>query len=585
MASNNSPSLSTNLVGKTAIVTGSSRGIGAAIGLELGRRGATVVITCSSEGSRQAAANVVDAIEQTGSKGKGILVRANITSATYRQELVDTAVAASPSGKIDILVHNAGDGDDCYLSDITDEFFDKQMGVNLKAPLFLTQAAVPHMSRGGRIVLITSAAARMGVAQTSVYAATKAGMESFARVWATELGQSKGITVNCVSPSPIATDQFHASAAEFKEALQPMIESTPAEARIVEVYDIAPLVSFLCSEESRTEYDLISYKTLPAAPAGRSVENVIGRVHPAKGAVSKDCTVRDTLPDKRSLDPIARVPHRRSKRSVRKPVATEQQAESASSKSRNPGISAETTIGDLLEDSENQDLLLYFDKTVCNALVIDAENVENLFRSFILPLAYRSLGILHAVLALSSCHAVKSGSHKHAGLSVTTMIEHQLSALQSLSSLLLKEELSCLAGEEEDIILATVLLLVLHDVCESGISSHGVHLTGAGFVCGKLCHRPEALASPRITFLLSALVWLDVLRGFSGAEKMTYSDSVRQFILETEYFSFETLVGCPVELLYNIGGVLAAAKEFMNGSIGLDLFQATLDEAETFFGQ
>lgn len=121
-------------------------------------------------------------------------------------------------------------------------------------------------------MLITSAAARMGVAETTVYAANKAGLEAFARVWATELGQSHGITVNCVSPGPIATDQFHNSSPEFKQALQPMIESTPAEARMGEVEDIVPLVrqgiatisffitptseadmlnSFLCSEESR----------------------------------------------------------------------------------------------------------------------------------------------------------------------------------------------------------------------------------------------------------------------------------------------------------------------------------------------
>lgn len=101
------------------------------------------------------------------------------------------------------------------------------------------------MSRGGRIILITSAAARMAVAQTTVYSATKAGMEALARVWATELGQQHGITVNCVSPGPIATEQFHASAPEFKEALQPLIAGTPAEARMGEVEDITPLVRFV----------------------------------------------------------------------------------------------------------------------------------------------------------------------------------------------------------------------------------------------------------------------------------------------------------------------------------------------------
>lgn len=91
----------------------------------------------------------------------------------------------------------------------------------------------------------------MGVAQQTVYAASKAANESFARVWATELGQSKGITVNCVNPGPVATDMYYASTQEFIDDLQPLINSTPAEARIGEVKDIAPIVGFLASEESR----------------------------------------------------------------------------------------------------------------------------------------------------------------------------------------------------------------------------------------------------------------------------------------------------------------------------------------------
>ncbi|KAE8152065.1 hypothetical protein BDV25DRAFT_170842 [Aspergillus avenaceus] len=245
------PSLSANLCGKTAIVTGSSRGIGAGIAAELGRRGATVIVTYTGEGSRQLAPEVSGTIEEWRSGGKGITLQADITSAVDRQKLVDVAVDSGPTKKIDIVVHNASNGDDCYLKDITDQFFERQVDVNMKAPLFLTQAAVPHMPRGGRIVLITSAAARMGVAETSVNSATKAALESFSSVWATELGQTHGITVNCVSPGPIATEQFHNSSPEFKEALQPLIKSTPAEARMGEVNDIVPLVSFICSEESR----------------------------------------------------------------------------------------------------------------------------------------------------------------------------------------------------------------------------------------------------------------------------------------------------------------------------------------------
>ncbi|PLB46242.1 hypothetical protein P170DRAFT_263112 [Aspergillus steynii IBT 23096] len=315
-------------------------------------------------------------------------------------------------------------------------------------------------------------------------------------------------------------------------------------------------------------------------------------VSTVNGRRDRSSRPREASSDQISLDPTPTAPNRRSKRLGKRPANAQQPKPPLSKSYRLSGAhqpgdtdkrNAEKTIDDLLKAEENQDLLLYFDKTVCNTMVIDADGVDNPFRSYILPLAYRDLGILHAVLALSSCHIVTSESNTQAKVNAAIMIEHQLSALQSLSSLLLKEELYSLADEEEDILLATVLLLVLHDVCESGISSHGVHLTGTGFICRKICQHPQALASPRTTFLLTALSWLDVLRGFSGAEKMAYTDDVRRFILETEYFSLETLVGCPVDLFYNIGGVLEAAKQFMDGSITLGPFQTALDEADLFF--
>jgi 3-oxoacyl-[acyl-carrier protein] reductase len=85
----------------------------------------------------------------------------------------------------------------------------------------------------------------MGVAQQSIHAARKAGTEALARVWATELGQSRGITVNCVNPGPVSTEMFRANAPEFIESLKPMINGTPAGARLGETDDIAPLVRYV----------------------------------------------------------------------------------------------------------------------------------------------------------------------------------------------------------------------------------------------------------------------------------------------------------------------------------------------------
>lgn len=107
------------------------------------------------------------------------------------------------------------------------------------------------MPKGGRIIIVSSVSARMGVPQQSVYAATKAANEALARVWATELGQSQGITVNCVNPGPVATDGYFNSDQDFIDALKPLIDSTPAAPRIGEPQDIAPLVGFLATEESR----------------------------------------------------------------------------------------------------------------------------------------------------------------------------------------------------------------------------------------------------------------------------------------------------------------------------------------------
>lgn len=91
--------------------------------------------------------------------------------------------------------------------DTTPEFYQTHFDCNVRGPIFLTKAAEPHLPNGGRIVFISSAGARLGVAGQTVYAATKAADEALVRVWAKELGQSHGITVNCVNPGPIATGE------------------------------------------------------------------------------------------------------------------------------------------------------------------------------------------------------------------------------------------------------------------------------------------------------------------------------------------------------------------------------------------
>ncbi|KAF4308535.1 hypothetical protein GTA08_BOTSDO03653 [Botryosphaeria dothidea] len=238
-----------DLSGKTAIVTGASRGIGAGIAVLLGKRGANVVVNYVSEGSRERVEKVAKEIESNGTKA--IISQADVSKLDEIPRLVDSALQISQTGKIEILIHNAAQGNEANLVDTAEDFYNRHFDTNVKGPIFLTKASEPYLPKGGRIVFISSAGARLGVGGQTVYAATKAANEALVRVWAKELGQSHGITVNAVNPGPVATDQWFQSDERFLKDMQPLIDSTPAAARVGEVEDIAPLVAFLCSNDAR----------------------------------------------------------------------------------------------------------------------------------------------------------------------------------------------------------------------------------------------------------------------------------------------------------------------------------------------
>ncbi|KAH7376622.1 hypothetical protein B0T11DRAFT_23085 [Plectosphaerella cucumerina] len=238
-----------DLSGKTAIVTGASRGLGAAIAVLLGKRGANIVLTYITPSSKERAEKVAAEVQANGTKA--VVVQADVGKIDQLQPIVDAALKISTTGKIEILIHNAAQGLEAPLVETTPEFYDTHFDTNVKGPIFLTKAVVPHLPKGGRIVFISSAGARLGVAGQTVYAATKAANEANVRTWAKELGQSHGVTVNCVNPGPIATDQWFNSDEQFLKDMQPLIDSTPAAARVGEVGDIAPLVAFLCTDDAR----------------------------------------------------------------------------------------------------------------------------------------------------------------------------------------------------------------------------------------------------------------------------------------------------------------------------------------------
>ncbi len=189
------------LTGKVAVVTGASKGIGAAIAEELAKDGASVIVNYAS--SAQGADAVVAKIKAAG--GKARAVRADVSKPAEAKELI--AAAVSEFGKLDILVNNAAVYDFLPLEQITEAHFDRMFNLNVKGLLFATQAAAGAIGdRGGSIINIGSMASQTPPPGGSVYSATKGALDAHhAKAWLAELGPKK-ILVNAVLPGPVETE-------------------------------------------------------------------------------------------------------------------------------------------------------------------------------------------------------------------------------------------------------------------------------------------------------------------------------------------------------------------------------------------
>ncbi|MGA7833084.1 MAG: glucose 1-dehydrogenase [Terracidiphilus sp.] len=231
-----------NLQGKVALVTGASKGIGAAIAHELAARGASVAVNYS--GSKDAAEKVVTAINANG--GKAIAVQANLSDPASAKPLVDTV--ATKLGPIDVLVNNAGIYEFGPLEAVTPEHFHKQFNLNVLGLLLVTQAALPHFNpAGGSIVNISSVAA-VGLPTASVYSATKGAVDSITVALSKELGPRQ-IRVNSINPGMIETEGVHA-AGFIGSDYQKQIEAETPLGRIGQPQDVATAVAFLASTDS-----------------------------------------------------------------------------------------------------------------------------------------------------------------------------------------------------------------------------------------------------------------------------------------------------------------------------------------------
>lgn len=226
------------LKGKTALITGASRGIGKAIALKLAAEGAGIVLNYIH--NEAAAAELVQQIETSG--GRALAVRADVSLFEEARELV--AKAWTKFGAVDILVNNAGITRDGLLMRMTEEDFDRVLEVNLKGAFNCCRQVVPLMvkQRSGRIINITSVVGLVGNAGQVNYAASKAGLVGLTKSLAKEIG-SRSITVNAIAPGFIETDMTSALSAEVIKVAQ---DSTALK-RLGKPEDVAEAVCFLAS--------------------------------------------------------------------------------------------------------------------------------------------------------------------------------------------------------------------------------------------------------------------------------------------------------------------------------------------------
>ena len=227
------------LTKKIALVTGGSRGIGAAIAKRLAADGATVAITYAKDA--EAAAKVVKGIEQAG--GKAIAFQADAADADAVRGAVEKTVAAL--GGINVLVNNAGTAIPKKFEDATLEELDRVIDINIRGVMVATQAALKHMKDGGRIIMIGSCVGeRLMTPGLVPYSATKGAVKMFSQGLSREVG-SRGITVNNIQPGPIDTD-LNPAAGEWAV---PQKAATALD-RYGKVEEVAALVAFVAGPEA-----------------------------------------------------------------------------------------------------------------------------------------------------------------------------------------------------------------------------------------------------------------------------------------------------------------------------------------------
>jgi 3-oxoacyl-[acyl-carrier protein] reductase len=231
------------LTGKVAVVTGASKGIGAAIAKALAAEGASVVVNYSS--GKAGAEAVVAEIARKG--GKAVAVGGDVSKGADATAIVEAAVKSY--GRLDILVNNSGVYEFAPIQEVTPEHFHRQFNTNVLGLLLVTQAAVKHLTEGASIINISSAVTRLAPAATAVYSGTKGAVDAITGVLAKELGP-KRIRVNAINPGMVETEGTVTAGfigSDFEKAL---IAQAPL-GRTGRPDDIADIAVFLASDDSR----------------------------------------------------------------------------------------------------------------------------------------------------------------------------------------------------------------------------------------------------------------------------------------------------------------------------------------------
>jgi len=231
------------LAGKVAVVTGASKGIGAAVAKALAAEGASVVVNYAS--SKAGAEAVVAAIAAAG--GKALTVRGDVSKAADAGGIIDAAVKAY--GRLDILVNNSGVYEFSPIEGVTEAQFHQMFDVNVLGVLLTTQAAVKHLGEGASVINISSAVTSVLPPQSAVYTGTKGAVDAITGVLAAELGPRK-IRVNAINPGIVETEGTHTAGFIGSDFEAAFVAQTPL-GRVGQPSDIADIAVFLASDDSR----------------------------------------------------------------------------------------------------------------------------------------------------------------------------------------------------------------------------------------------------------------------------------------------------------------------------------------------